>query len=250
MTHQTLASCLRRGLLAGLLGGLLAGFFALVIGEKPLEQAIRLEAVAASSGVANTQAPADPEGDGTGVVVSRRTQRLGLLAATGVVGVALGGLFGAVFAMVGGGVTTDGPWLASVKLGVAAWLAVAVLPSLKYPANPPGVGDPATVGSRSVWYLTAILLSVVTALAVWGLNGRLKHVGVSVAQRHLLAGAAAVAGVVLVAALPANSDPIRIPADLLWNFRLNAFATTATLWFTLVVVFGLLGVRGAHRGAR
>lgn len=241
-----LVSCLRRGIVAGLLGGLLAGLFALVIGEKPLEQAIHMEE--ADEGVAGRGVASLPQvgqGDDGEVIVSRRAQRFGLIAATGVVGVALGGIFGVVFAMLG---VTPSPWLASLKLGLVAWLAVALLPSLKYPANPPGVGEPATVGARSGWYLTAVLLSLATALATWGLNRRLRTGGVAVVKRHLLASVTAAAGLALVAALPATSDPVRVPAALLWDFRLSALGTSATLWFALAAVFGLLGERSARGG--
>lgn len=241
-----MVSCLRRGLVAGLLGGLLAGLFALVIGEKPLGEAIRLEEVGtgqvAELGEHDVLSPPTP----APVQVSRRAQRFGLLAATGLVGICIGGMFGVVFAAVRSRGVTTSPWLASLKLGAATWLAVAVLPSLKYPANPPGVGSPATVGARTGWYLAAVVLSVATALATWALNRRTR---VPVVQRHLLASAVAAAGLGLVAMLPASSDPVTVPPALLWNFRLSAFGTSATLWLALAVVFGLLSERAAHRGA-
>lgn len=256
-----LASSLRRGLVAGLLGGLLAGLFALTFGEEPLEQAIRLEEAGTTSaiglgGLGDASGPAatanDPSraerGADEEVVVSRRTQRLGLLAATGLVGLALGGMFGIAFTALRGRLTTPDPWVASLQLGAVVWLAVGLLPSLKYPANPPGVGASATVGARSVWYLAAIVLSLATVLATWALARRLRARGVAVAKRHILALAAASAGAALVAALPPNTEPVDVPAALLWNFRLSAFGTTAVLWLGLAVTFGLLGERAVRRG--
>ncbi|MDQ3931919.1 MAG: CbtA family protein [Actinomycetota bacterium] len=259
-----LASSLRRGLVAGLLGGLLAGLFAFLIGEQPLEQAVRLEAADArpvgfvdglSAGdgpslpaVTSRANPGDRRED-EDVVVSRRTQRFGLLAATAIVGVALGGMFGVTFSAVRGRFRTPSLWMASLQLGVVGWLAVALLPSLKYPANPPGVGAPATVGSRSGWYLTAIVLSLATALATWAVARSLRSREAPVVKRHLLAGAVAVAGAALVAALPPSTDPVDVPAALLWSFRLSAFGTSAVLWLGLTLVFGLLGERAVRRGA-
>lgn len=257
-----LASSLRRGLLAGLLAGLLTGLFALVVGEVPLEQAILLEEAATASAVhehpiglaadeaSSGQATAidGSRDDRDGVVVSRRGQRLGLLAAAGLVGVALGGMFGVVFTAVRGRLVTTSPWVASLQLGVVAWLAVAVLPSLKYPANPPGVGDPATVGARTGWYLAAIVLSVATTLVTWAVSRRMRARGLPAVERHLLGGAVAGAGLALVVSLPANPDPVNVPAALLWKFRLSAFETSAALWLALAVVFGLLGERAAHGG--
>ncbi|MDP8961571.1 MAG: CbtA family protein [Actinomycetota bacterium] len=262
-----LASSLRRGLVAGLLGGLVAGLFAFVIGYRPLEQAVRLEEAATSSAAGHVDGMT--AGDGLGppavasrptraqpredeeVVVSRRTQRLGLLAATGLVGVALGGMFGIVFAAFRRRLRNPSSWVASLQLGVAVWLAVALLPSLKYPANPPGVGAPATVGARSGWYLTAIVVSLATALATWAVARRLRARGGPVVKRHVLAAAVAAAGAALLAALPPNTDPVNVPAALLWNFRLSALGTTAVLWLGLAAAFGLLGERaGRPSGAR
>ncbi|MDP8932459.1 MAG: CbtA family protein [Actinomycetota bacterium] len=263
-----LASSLRRGLVAGLLGGLVAGLFAFIVGEQPLERAVRLEEAATPSAVghvdglrsgdglspptvAGRSSHVDRSGEDEGVVVSRRTQRLGLLAATGLVGVALGGMFGIVFTAFRRRLTNPSSWMASLQLGVVAWLAVALLPSLKYPANPPGVGAPATGGARSGWYLAAIVLSLVTALATWAVARRLRARGVPVVKRHVLAAAVAAAGAALVAALPPNTDPVNVPAALLWNFRLSAFGTAAVLWLGLAVAFGLLGERaGRPSGAR
>jgi hypothetical protein len=39
--------------------------------------------------------------------------------------------------------------------------------------------------------------------------------------------------------LPNNTDPIQVPATLLWNFRMLSVATQLLLWGTLGVTFGL-----------
>jgi len=44
----------------------------------------------------------------------------------------------------------------------------------------------------------------------------------------------------VVAGLPANTDALDVPAGLLWQFRLLAFATSTLLWAGLAVIFGLL----------
>ena len=41
----------------------------------------------------------------------------------------------------------------SIRLAVVAFVAWVLVPNLKYPANPPAVGDPDTVGQRTASYL-------------------------------------------------------------------------------------------------
>jgi hypothetical protein len=68
--------------------------------------------------------------------------------------------------------------------------------------------------------------------------------------RQTLVGTAAVGlyGALLFA-LPANGDPVEVPADLLWDFRLASMGTQAILWLGLAVAFGLLWHRAARKEA-
>jgi hypothetical protein len=42
---------------------------------------------------------------------------------------------------------------------------------------------------------------------------------------------------------PANPDALDVPAALLWEFRLLAFALALVMWATIAATFGLLGER-------
>lgn len=227
-----MATSLRRGLGAGLAAGVLAGLFAFLLGEPSIREAIRLEELVAPA-----------SGPDTGYSVTRDVQELGLVAATALVGTTIGGIFGLVYTAVRSRVSTASDWLASLQLGVVAYLAVSLLPALKYAPNPPAVGDPATVGSRTAWYLGAIALSVIAALATWLVARWLARSGAPMIKRHLAVGALAVTTVVGVFLLPSNRDPIEIPARLLWDFRLSSYATQLVLWGGLTVVFGLFAAR-------
>lgn len=228
-----LAASLRRGLLAGALAGLAAGLFALAVGEGPVAEAIRIE----------QQAAAPAAGD-SGFAVSRPAQQALLPVATGLVGVAVGGLYGLAWAGLRRRLHARSDWTASLRLGVVTWLAVSLLPSLKYPGNPPAVGDPATVTARSAWFLAAVAGGALLACGVWLLARRLRRLGWQPVPRQVAAGAAAAAGAgLLLVALPANTDPVAIPADLLWRFRLASLGTQLVLWGGLAVAFGLLAER-------
>lgn len=250
-----LADSLRRGLAAGLVAGLLAGMFALLVGEVPVREAIRLEEQAATSVGTTADAttrPATTDADGAAEVpISRPTQQAMLPVATALVGTCFGGLFGLAWAIARRHVRDPSDWHASWRMGAAAWLAVALVPSLTAPPNPPAVGDPATIGARSGWYLAAIVLSLVLAVGLWSLARWLRSsTTLSVPARQVLVAlgaVVAVAGVTL--GTPVPRDPITIPAGLLWDFRLASIGTQLVLWAGIAGVNGWLWHRAGQAPA-
>lgn len=236
---------IRRGLAAGLAAGLIAGVFALLVGEVPLSEAIELEEQAHTA----AHGPAEAAHDhGDEFTVSRTAQQALLPVGTALLGAASGGVFGLVFAFCARG--SRDRWQAALAFGVAAWAAVALFPALKYPSNPPGVGDPSTVEARTVWFLIAIGASAALALLLWAASRWLARRGTEDVPRQTLVGAsAAVLYGALFFALPANDIPIEVPADLLWDFRLASIGTQAILWLGLAVAFGWLWHRAAKKEA-
>jgi predicted cobalt transporter CbtA len=144
-----------RGLVAGLIAGLAAGVFAFAFGEPLIDRAIAVEAAS------------NPAGHAEEALVSRDGQRIGLFLATGIYGLALGGLFGLVFAVARGRIRARSDIRLSVGLAGALFAAVVLVPFLKYPAAPPGVGDPATITERTLLYLTVVATSLLALLAAW-----------------------------------------------------------------------------------
>src|SRR5690606_34681744 len=132
------------------LAGLAGAAFASITGETSIERAIALEA--AAEGAIDPSAPADPGGE---AVVSRSHQRgVGLFLAYALIGAA----FGALLAVAAHGLRRGRPDLSRRVLLAGAILAgsVTVVPWLKYPPNPPGVGDPATLARRQSLYVLLI----------------------------------------------------------------------------------------------
>lgn len=164
----------------------------------------------------------------------------GVLAAV-IVGIAIGALFATAYAASRRWLPAASPYARSVALSAAAFGAAALLPAVKYPANPPGVGDPETVGVRTLTYLLLIAAGLLVAYGAGYLATRLGHLAAPV-RSAAVAVAVVVAVVVILVAFPATPDsvPADIPAGLLWEFRLKSLAETATLWLGLGVVFGLL----------
>ncbi len=52
--------------------------------------------------------------------------------------------------------------------------------------------------------------------------------------------------VVGLVALPSNTDPVDLPATLVWQFRLATVAGAATYWSVMGLVFGGLRVRAGR----
>lgn len=237
-----IANLLTRGLIAGLIAGLLAGLFAFAFGEPHIDRAIALEEAAAaapSAGAAQPAAAQEPPPP-----VSRDGQRFALVVlAAPLFGLAVGGLFALGFAAVRGRTGARSDWSTAIGLAALLWLAVVLVPALKYPANPPAVGDPATIGSRTALYLVLVAISLLSLLAAWRLSRQLAERSPAMRQ---LAGAGLFVALVAVAfmVLPGvNEVPRGFPADLLWEFRLASLGTQVVLWSSLGVVFGLAAQR-------
>ena len=226
---------LLRGMLVGVVAGLLVFAFARWIGEPQVERAIAFETAADQ---AKGEAP-EPE------MVSRRVQKsAGLLTGTVVFGAAVGGLFGLVFAFAYGRIGEQGPRALSAVLGALGYVAVVLVPNLKYPANPPAVGSAETIGVRTGAYFLLIAVSI--AAMVFSLQmrrGFAKRFGEW--NGSLLAAALFVVVVGVVAHFMPEVDevPAGFPVTLMWKFRVAALEIQAVLWGTLGLGFGWLTER-------
>ncbi|MER7547221.1 CbtA family protein [Spirillospora sp. NPDC127506] len=238
-----------RGLLLGLLAGLVAGAFAFAVGEPRIDDAIALEEAAAAAEPAHDHGDAaGGGGHDHGAEVSRGTQKFGLFLATGLYGLAVGGVFALVFAALRGrvGPRSDGG-LALAAAGTA-FAAVIVVPFLKYPANPPAVGDPETITSRTLLYLAMVVIGLL-AVAIAVTTAR--HVtGGPWARWAAMVLAFLVPVIVAWLALPGvNEVPDGFPAALLWEFRVASLGTQLVFWAAFGALFGWACDR-ARRPAR
>jgi hypothetical protein len=182
------------------------------------------------------------------VELSRSTQKVGLFFATGLSGCFVGGMFGIAFAFFRGRLSAKSDWSRSLSLAAALFGGAVLLPFLKYPANPPGVGDPSTIASRTSSYFAMVALSLLTVLAAWRAARFLREREVSLPVRQVVIGVG-FAGIVglLLAVLPPATDPGNFPAGLLWNYRLSSLGTLLTLWAVLGASFGALCERANRR---
>ena len=223
------------GLLAGLCGGLLATGFARVVGETQINQAIAFED---SQYKAQGLPPEKP-------IVSRSLQSsLGLLTAAVVYGLALGGLFALAFAAAYGRVGRASPARTSILLAAGAFVVLYLVPFIKYPANPPSVGDPDTITKRTALYLIMILISLLAAIAAVRLRKVLSERW-SGTTATLVAGFGFLLVVVVAGALlpPINEVPKTFPAVTLFRFREASLGMQLVIWTTIGLVFAATAER-------
>src|SRR5262249_37450294 len=128
------------------------------VGEGPIDAAIAFEEAHADAAAA-----AEPE------LVSRAVQStLGLLTASLIYGVALGGIFSMAFAAAYGRLGPLGAGATAALVGLAGFVTVALVPFLKYPANPPATGSEDTIGRRtSLYFLMLVIALASLALAIY-----------------------------------------------------------------------------------
>jgi hypothetical protein len=215
-----LRDVLVRGSIAGACAGLLTALFHLLLTEPVLERAIALEG----------------PGDGP---VSREVQKYaGGPAGQILFGIAVGLLFGLVYRVLP---STSGPWRRAVGLAFCAWVVVALVPQVRYPASPPGVGDPETISTRTSAYLACYLLGLVVVIGGHVALRALQQRGWAEPQRQVLVVSGAVVAVAVgYALLPDAATASALPADIVWDFRIRALGGLTLLFAVLGTVFGLL----------
>jgi len=248
----------RNFLIAGLLAGLFAGFAAFLVahqfGEPSVDAAIAVEEATAAPETGHTHAD-DTEGhthgeEDEGTTVSRENQSTwGLATGTIAIGTAFGGLIALVAAGAVGRLGRLRPSQSTAVVAAIGFVSAALVPFLKYPATPPAVGNPETIGDRTSYYFVFLAISVLAAFAATVLASRLLPTLGS--YRSIVTGIASYLAVVVLAAelMPTINEVGTFPADILWNFRRASLTTLTALWLTLgVVLVGLVG-RNHERAA-
>lgn len=224
---------LRLGALSGLIGGLAMALFLLAVGERSISDAIALEDAAAHAA-----------GESHEAVFSRGTQLAGGFAGSILAGVVFGLVLATVFAAVRHKLDFADDWRRAVAVSATGFVTLALVPVLKYPANPPAVGDPDTIGRRTTLYLVMVAWSVVAAWGGWRLSLWLRERRMSDPLR-LTAAVALFAALVSVGfvVLPGTPDAVTAPATLVWRFRVASLGGAALLWLVTGTVLGTLLVR-------
>jgi putative cobalt transporter subunit CbtA len=217
-----LKKLLGAALLAGLFASGVTVAFHWFFTEPVIDRAVEIEARSAD----HVEEP----------VVSRPMQKFGLVVGFVLYGLAWGALLGSLAYALAPQLAGKGKeyFLLAVVLG---W-SVALFPLLKYPANPPGVGEAATIGYRQELFLAAIALSLVGMIGTLAARHRLRRAGRRTAA--LIGAAYAAYLVVIYAALPQNPDPVKADGEMVFHFRLLSFAGQVLFWTALGGAFSAL----------
>ena len=238
-----------RGMLVGLVAAVVSFCFLKLAGEPSVDRAIAFENAmdeakakakvdeATAKGLPAPVERAEPE------LVSRPIQAgIGLLTGVVVYSTGFGGLFALAFAY--GRMVDLGPRATSALLAAAGFVAISVTPMLKYPANPPSVGLPETIGMRTSLYVAMILISVAAMIAAGMLRNRLNPRFGLWNSALIAAGAYIVVMAGVALALPnVNEVPEEFPATVLWQFRIASLSGQLIMWATLGLLFGVAAER-------
>ncbi|MDQ1214313.1 CbtA family protein [Pantoea anthophila] len=239
---------LLKGMMAGILAGLVAFAFAHHFGEPQVDRAIGLEeSLSAHTHQHGASADSGEEQE----VFSRQTQSgIGLMAGMALFGAALGGGLALVWAFSYQRIGPSNPRVLALCLALAGFLAMSLMPGLKYPPNPPAVGNPDTIGYRTGLYFVMMLLSIgIVISATWLSRQLTPRLGSGNALMWAVLFGIALMLVVCALMPTVNEVPDHFPADLLWNFRMSSFGTHLVLWGVIGVAFGALAERApaTHR---
>nr|AIF15587.1 hypothetical protein [uncultured marine thaumarchaeote KM3_70_F01] len=217
-------------LLSGCFAGIIYGVLNLIIVEPYLDSAINIENQNLFS--------SGEEIDGPQFWVEyyeyRSWQKGGQILAGAILGTSIGSLFGIVYALSKKSLPSRNNIGKTLILAGLMWFTLFVIPFLKYPANPPTVGDGETVVLRGILYLTLIAISGFLAIGFYQIFKRLK------AKNRILPviGYGVLISLVFFI-MPENPDEISTSMELVNGFRAVAFLTGTVFWFTLALFLGV-----------
>lgn len=226
---------LMRVLIVGLLAGVLAFPIARIFGGPPVESAIAIEEQTRTAASEAEEVP----------MVSRDVQRtVGLGTGLLAYGAAIGGILTLVTAFAVGRVGSISPRATAATVAGLGFISVVLVPGLIYPANPPAVGNPDTIGYRTQMFGLTLLFSLAAMVLAVAAARRFSasfgswNAGVTAAIGYL-----AVVAVIRLVMPYVNEVPDVFPAIVLWQFRVASLLIQAALWSVIAVGIGVLAER-------
>lgn len=230
-----------RGALAGAIGGLLAFVFGRIMVEPVIGRAIDFEDARNAAEHASHPGMAM---ENTELFSRAVQQNVGLGAGLIVFGIAMGALFAVAFCVAAPKFAQWTPRALALAVAGSIFAGIYALPYLKYPPNPPVVGDPDTIRERTGAYLLMVAISLALVAAAW-------VVGLALVPRlggwnaALAGGGIVVVGTIVAClALPGTvATPKGFDPDDLYWFRTYSCLAQSILWAAI----GLVGGELIHR---
>jgi hypothetical protein len=216
-------------LVSGAIAGTILGLINQLIVEPYIDQAIEIE-------VQNTVAAGEPV-NLEELAQYRVWQKGGEIVAGAILGTSISALFGIVYIYSRGSLPGSNNKKKGLILAGIMFFVIFLIPALKYPANPPAVGDPETIEYRESLYIGMLVISGFTALAVAILYRGLGQTHRE-SRKIIVPAIYAVIIALAFAVLPVNPDKITISSDLLMNFRIVTTITMGIFWGALGLLLG------------
>ncbi|MDQ4073356.1 MAG: CbtA family protein [Thermoproteota archaeon] len=216
-------------IVAGALSGIILSGINLFVVEPYTDKAIEIEA--------QRDGTLEPNINSDDFDSYRNWQKSGTFFAGVVLGLAYGAILGVVYGITQKHLPFSGNKKKAIFLALVICLTLFVVPFIKYPANPPGVGDPGTIDSRQALYVQYQFVSCMVTLGISILYYRIRSknfVAYIIPVVYILAIS------IIHSIFPQTNNEISIPVDLVNSFRIVSAASIVTVWFVLGIVFGLL----------
>ena len=217
-------------LFSGALAGTIHGIVNLGIVEPHLDEAI---------GIENQNLFASGEEEDTPQFWAeydayRDWQKSGQVLAGTILGTSIGALFGIVYAFARHVLPGSNDLKKTLLLAGVMWFTLYLIPFLKYPANPPTVGDGETVVLRAILYLSFIAISGLSVVVFYKLSKKLNG-----NKKYLALAGYAGLMVITFVAMPDNPDEITAPMNLVNEFRFVSVLGVSSFWACVGITLGL-----------
>jgi len=216
-------------LLSGVIAGVILAGVNYFVAEPFIDQAIGIE-------VDNSIASGEVV-DFDELSSYRVWQKEGTFAAGAFLGLTYGAILGIVYVISRKYLPSSDDRKKALILAAIMCLSLYIVPFIKYPANPPAVGDPETIGLRDSLYTSYQLASGLIALGVSILMYKLQRISyIKYVIPIIYLGLVAF----IYAIFPANPDEITAPMDLVNAFRAVTFGTMVMFYLVLGTIFGIM----------
>jgi hypothetical protein len=217
-------------LVSGCFAGIIHGLANLVFVEPYLDQAIGIE----NQNLFASGEEKDTPDFWVEYNSYRFWQKGGQVFAGAILGTSIGALFGLVYAYSRNALPVGNDLKKTFTLAGVMWFTIFFIPFLKYPANPPTVGDPETVVLRAVLYLSFITISGFGAVGFYKLYKKLqsgKKIAAFIGYTVFIS--------IAFALMPPNPDEITAPMDLVNLFRTMSVIAVSIFWISLAFILGV-----------
>lgn len=219
-------------LVSGFSAGIIHGLINLVVIEPFLDKAIGIE----NQNLFATGQAQDTPQFWEEFNTYRVWQKQGEVIAGGILGLSMGALFGLVFAYTRPALPSQNHIKKALFLAGIMWFTIFFIPFLKYPANPPTVGDPQTIVIRTTLYVAFVALSALGALGFSRVYNKVRIPS----KKIIVPLVYAIYISVIFIIFPENPDQVIAPEDLINGFRIASASTVTMFWVLNAIILGTL----------